>query len=1005
MIVSGRHKVSTRGQTFRSGSVNLILLRIIELIAFFWIMFIARYIGEFTYRTRDLSMILLLAAILYYGGGWVWDLISKARHWHQSHRERTLLWYTSYVDLLAVMGLIYVTGTIESPFVFLLTVPLFFAGNMFSWKTTVRWFLVPAMFIISALALLELKGIVPHQSCYEFNAGMYLNHNYLAGSLLVICAFVSLVLFLSNAFQDRLNITMERLREKGDESDSRLSELMRLHDISIGINSAMSIDTLLKIMAKEATLLIEQPWAGILLFNDRQEITHSVFVGINQDSAVKLGKKFRRGGLSEWIWSHNAPIVIENIARDQRADGSELFSTFKVQSVVGYPLAYGNNVTGAIFAGGFEPQAITDHKIGLLQTLAAQLAASLEKSRLHDSMERKLRDRERQMEAMEKTNILKSDFVNHVSHELRTPLTSIKAYLETLEENIDDPNFTRAAEFLEITSKETNRLIRIVDDILDVSKIEFGERPLERSSFHLRDVVDDVLSMLSPTLNEKDLTAVVDIPDSLPRIDGDADLIKQVVINLVSNAIKYSSPSSSVTVSAVEEALDVVVSVQDNGIGIPANEVGSVFDKYFRVRARKDKAEGVGLGLAIVKNIVEQHGGVVGVKSTEGEGSTFTFTIPREHHTNDLVGYIAQVVDARDQLHDMLEVIVRMIAELLDARIVSLMLLDASREELFIKLSYGLDEWIVENTRVRVGEGIAGKVAQTGEGILIQNIEQNEMHTSPNNPQYETASLLSVPLVIGETVVGVINVNNKTDGKMFTQDDLSLIMSFSARISRALERVRVVEDADSYLEDTVAGFRRILEMQTKTKVIEQSVHLAVKVSRKLGLEEKDVRVIQYVASVHDIGMTEISDEILDKALNLTSEERNQIEQHPQRGAELVRPLEFVEHVSNIILYHHERVDGTGYPMGLRGDRIPIGARILAVIDAYQSMTEGRPYKPSRSVAETARELADCAGRQFDADVVDAFVSVLKEDGLLTAEQEQEFKRRIQSLADAPTRGS
>jgi putative methionine-R-sulfoxide reductase with GAF domain len=375
----------------------------------------------------------------------------------------------------------------------------------------------------------------------------------------------------------------------------------------------------------------------------------------------------------------------------------------------------------------------------------------------------------------------------------------------------------------------------------------------------------------------------------------------------------------------------------------------------------------------------------------------------RRIRAEDLIGYIGQVVDAREQLHEMLELIVKMIAELLQARIVSMMLLDSSREHLFIKMSYGLDEWIVENTRVRLGEGIAGKVAKTGEALLIRNIEKNDTYSSPNNPQYDTASLLSVPLVVNDVIVGVINVNNKTDGKPFTNDDLNLIISFSERISRALERVRAVEDSHAFLEDTIEAFRRMLETQTKTKVIEQAVNLAVKVSRNLELEEKEVAVVQYVASVHDIGMTEVSDKILNKALNLTTEEREKIEQHPQRGAELVRPLEFVEQVSNIILYHHERVDGKGYPMGLRGSQIPLGARILAVIDAYQSMTVGRSYKPAKSASMAAEELVTCAGRQFDTGVVDAFVTVLRGDGLLTGEQEKELKRKLHGQRETLTR--
>ncbi|HEX6790040.1 MAG TPA: HD domain-containing phosphohydrolase, partial [Candidatus Krumholzibacteria bacterium] len=810
-----------------------------------------------------------------------------------------------------------------------------------------------------------------------------------------------LVIFLSNAFQDRMNSSIERLRKKRQESEVRANELSRLYDISIGINQAISLETLLKIVAKEATLLLDRPWASIVLFNQKQEITHSVFVGLNQSREMKLDKRMRRGGLNEWVWTHNAPISVEDTTRDKRANCSDFMNHFGIRSMVGFPLSSGSQVLGVIYTGDFAPRAVTETHMRLLTILSQQLTVAIEKSRLYDSLERKIRDLERNLEASQKAGSLKSDFVNHVSHELRTPLTSIKAYVETLVNNADETNFPQRREFLEIVNKETNRLIRIVNDILDVTKIEFGQRAISRTGLDLRAIVEDAVSVVGPSLREKSIGVAVEVPGELPRIEGDPDLLKQVFINLLINAVKYSSRNTTITVAAREEAVNVLVSVADQGIGIARDELGNVFDKYFRARSLKDsKLEGLGLGLAIVKNIVEQHGGSIRVESEEGRGSTFHFTLPREHCFNDLVGYIGELVDAREQLHEMLELIVRMIAELLQAKRVSLMLLDKDRSELFIKMSFGIEEWVVENTRVRIGEGIAGKVAATGEPLLISNIEENEVYSAPNSPQYETSSLLSVPLRVHDVVVGVINVNNKTSGQPFDTDDLNLLISFSERISRALERVRVVEDSHLFLQDTIEAFKRILDNQTKTRVIEMAVNHAVKVARKLGLPEKDVSVIQYVASVHDIGMTEISDEILNKALNLTNEEMRIVQRHPERGAELIRPLEFVEQVSNIILYHHERWDGRGYPMGLKGDEIPIGGRILSVIDAYQSMTIGRPYKHRMTVERAVQELFECAGTQFDRAVVDAFASVLVEDGQLTG-RDKNRRRQLAGTSVGP----
>jgi signal transduction histidine kinase len=960
--------------------------------------FAARFLGDFTYRTNVLVILFLVAAFLQYNGEWLWEGIGSRIGWDKKRCNVALLWYSSYVDLAAVVGLIHFTGTVESPFLFMLTIPLFFVCNTFTWKVTAAYFVSASLIALGVIGYLEMQGTLPHYSVYSTSPGVFMNPHYLAGSLLVIGAFVSLVIYLSNAFQDRMSTSLERMRRKRDESETRVNELARLYDISTGINAAISLETLLKIVAKEATLLLERPWASIILFTQKQEVTHSVFVGVNQNRELKFDKRMRRGGLSEWIWTHNTPIVVEDTTRDKRANCSEFLGHFDIRSIAGFPLTSGKQVMGIVFTGDFAARAMSDQHMRLMTTLCQQLSVAIEKSRLYDSLERKIRELERQLDTLEKTNILKSDFVSHVSHELRTPLTSIKAYVEALVDNSDDPRFIQRKEFLDMVSKETNRLIRIVNDVLDVSKIEFGQRPITRTPVDLSAVMAEVLDMLSPSLRERSVRIEADVPSDLPRIEGDPDLIKQVFINLISNAIKYSPRGTTVTVAAREEAVNIVMSVADQGVGIPKDEIGSVFDKYFRARSQKEsKMEGLGLGLAIVKNIVEQHGGVVRVESHEGKGSTFYFTLPREHCFNDLIGYIGEVVDAREQLHEMLELIVRMIAELLNAKRVSLMLLDKSRSELFIKMSFGIEEWVVENTRVKVGQGIAGMVVERGEPLLIANIEENDIYIAPNSPQYDTVSLVSVPLRVNDVVVGVINVNNKTNGRPFDRDDLNLLMSFSERISRALERVRVVDDSHTFLQDTIDAFKRMLETQTKTKVIELAIDHSVKIARKLGLPEKEVSVIQYVASVHDIGMTEISDEILNKALHLSSEEMRQIQRHPERGAELIRPLEFVEAVSNIILYHHERWDGSGYPMGLKGEEIPVGARILAVIDAYQSMTLGRPYRTRKSAETALGELVENSGAQFDRDVVEAFVRVLKEDGKLAARDERDLIKKLREV--------
>lgn len=982
---------------------SLLHLRMVELVTFFVIVFVSRDLADFTYPTSIHALFLIAAMLqgvaLVPRVWWV-----RLFGWSDHQISSWNLWYSSIVDFLTVIGIVHLTGTIESPFLFLLVVPLFFASHVFSWRVSMLGFLPGVVFVVGLLGYLELAGVLTHVNCYATDPGAHSNPHYLTGSLLVLSGFLSLILFLSNAFQDHFLESIDTLNARDKEKKVKIHELSRLYDISLGVNAVMTVETLLKMVAKEATLLLSQPWAGIVLFNEDAEITHSIIVGIPENFLSTLGTRIRKGGITEWICKNNKPAVVNDVLADKRAATGEFLLASNIRSLIGLPLTNGQRVMGVIYVGDFVRKDFEAREIRLLSIMSDQLAIAIAKSKLYESLRRTIESQQRRLENLEKVNHLKSEYVSHVSHELRTPLTSIKAYMETLLNNIEDLSLEDQREFLGIVSNESERLIRIVNDILDVSNIEFGQRPLQRSTFHVSDIIGEVVRMLRPKVESKGIKIETEIPGNLPSVEADKDLLTQVFVNLVTNALKYSPEGTRIRVRAIEQPVDLAISIEDEGIGIPESQIDKIFDRYFRVKSEQSRHyDGVGLGLAIVKNIIEQHAGSITVTSEENVGSVFTFSIPKKHCVNDLLGYIAQNIGAKSELHEMLTLMVRMIAELLSAKIVSLMLLNQNRSELFIKVSYGLDEWIVDQARVKVGEGIAGRVAQTGEPLLIENIEENGVYMSPNNPQYETMSLLSVPLRVQDMIVGVVNVNNKLSGQPFNQDDMSLLMSFAERISKALERMRTAENSQTYLRDTIEAFRKMVERQVETRSIEMIVDLAVRLARKIKLQEKEVKVIQYVASVHDIGMTAVGDDILNKTFNLSPEEIERIRIHPEIGTELIRPLEFVEAVSNIILHHHERVDGLGYPMGLKGDRIPVGSRILSVIDAYQSMTTDKPYRKRMTVNEAVNELVTCSGKQFDVDIVSNFIGLLADEGALSDIKMKEFKRMLQGIAHAGNR--
>jgi two-component system phosphate regulon sensor histidine kinase PhoR len=227
---------------------------------------------------------------------------------------------------------------------------------------------------------------------------------------------------------------------------------------------------------------------------------------------------------------------------------------------------------------------------------------------------------------------MKSDFVSGVSHELRTPLSSIKAYIEMLVDGEAADEQTRQ-EFYNIIQSETNRLSRLIDNILNISRIESGVVKVQREQVSLPKLISEAMDVMRPQARAKQITLVEQPTPLYYTIQADKDMVYQALLNLIGNAIKYTPAGGKVTVDTTvdETARTAAVHVADNGVGIPPEAVPHVFDKFYRVPDHKKMAKGTGLGLNLVKHIVETvHQGKVAVISEVGKGSRFTMTLPTD---------------------------------------------------------------------------------------------------------------------------------------------------------------------------------------------------------------------------------------------------------------------------------------------------------------------------------------------------------------------------------------
>ncbi|HYM80914.1 MAG TPA: HD domain-containing phosphohydrolase [Candidatus Limnocylindria bacterium] len=698
-------------------------------------------------------------------------------------------------------------------------------------------------------------------------------------------------------------------------------------------------------------------------------------VRLLEESGVETPYLPEPGGPVEWVVRHEVPSYDEGGPTHAETRETLLWLS-SPRALATVPLTAGNTLYGLLLVAFPESRVFPADQLLFVQTLGDALALALERAeliRLLDDERHRRSDIERRVLADEEAS---ASLMSVVAHEIRTPLTAIKAYTETLLETLENPHTPRER-FLGIINDECDRLTRLVTDILDLSRLEAGQRPLRLSRLEPRVIVDDVLAGLAPLARPRQVAFGISIESDL-AVDADADLLKRLLINLLANAIKYSPVGAEVRLDASARGEEWCVTIADEGPGIPPEDLPRVFERFFRSRQPGDQhIEGSGLGLAIARGIVELHGGRIWVEAASPCGSRFSFTMPIRQMASSHARRIARQIVGRAEVRELFEATVEMVAAAMDAEIVSLMMVDPDAGDLFIAASCGLENQNLSVRRTTVRSGVAGSVAAWGRPVLVDNIETDRRFRRLNHPQYSTKSLLCVPLRVESEVLGVINVNNKASREAFDEHDLSLLVALVERIGSAVERAYAYPDSNRAIAEALEAVRSITRLRREWLLGSHSqVRRARATARELELSAADVDVIGYVAAIHDLGMTRLQRELFEKRGQLEQDQRDALVQHPEVSVEIIRPLEFLGSVRDLILSHHERWDGTGYPRGLIGEEIPLGGRILAVVDAYESMTRERPYRGARPGAEALAELRHEAGTQFDPRVVEALARVL-----------------------------
>ncbi len=292
------------------------------------------------------------------------------------------------------------------------------------------------------------------------------------------------------------------------------------------------------------------------------------------------------------------------------------------RSVVFAPMFWEGSGIGAIWVGRPFAGAFTDKQIALLKSFADQAVIAIQNARLF----REIQEKSAQLEVANKH---KSEFLANMSHELRTPLNAIIGFSEVLSEQMFGELNEKQTEYLKDIHESGRHLLSLINDILDLSKIEAGRMELEVSTFHLPTAIANAMTLVRERAQRHGIQLELNVDEQLDQFTGDERKFKQIMLNLLSNAVKFTPDGGRVAVSARNGADKVEIAVKDTGIGIAPEDQAAVFEEFKQVgRDRLRKAEGTGLGLALTKRFVELHGGMIRLQSAPGAGSTFTVSLP-----------------------------------------------------------------------------------------------------------------------------------------------------------------------------------------------------------------------------------------------------------------------------------------------------------------------------------------------------------------------------------------
>jgi putative nucleotidyltransferase with HDIG domain len=718
------------------------------------------------------------------------------------------------------------------------------------------------------------------------------------------------------------------------ETERRNLEISALYETAIATNSLVDVSVLLDNLGTQVQKLLSPDTFIVILFDQEQDDFEMAYIlDHNQRLTEFEGRRIplAEGGLTSWVIQQGKSLFVQDILTDP-LPVKPMHVQRPSRSWIGVPMLVRSELSGVLLVQSYDPYQFQQEDLRFLESVAGQFATSLNNARLYAAARR-------QASQLAVVNDLAREMALHVDLD-RLCSTVVEHLLDAFDYlhvvvlllNTDNGQLTPRAAAGRLAQSRP---------IESLPSMQIGEGIIGQAALTQRPV------LVNDTRLSKDFIALHDVQIrselAVPLKSGD-ELIG--VLNIDSARLDGFDSSDVVVLSTL------------------ADQLATAIGKARLIEETQQRAA------SLERQIAETHQRV--------EELSLLFDVSRDFSS------------APPNYDAITKSIARRFIAFSGAEACSISLLEPDQETMIVIASYlsaegsapgEVNEWLGHMYKLSDFPGRAAYL----ESNLAMQIRRDDPDADLQELSYmenhDVAVQLILPMISRDRTIGSIELETKNPDIEFLPERLTVMTTLANQAAITLDNARLYEELEASFVETVVGLAKAIDARD-TYTGDHSKRLAdlgVRLSERLAMNPKDVQAVRWASLLHDIGKIGVPDEILRKPGPLNEEEWALMRRHPALGAEIIAPFHQLSSVIPLIRAHQEKFDGTGYPEGLAGEEIPLGARILAVVDTYGAITDERVYRSARSHTDAINEIRDCSGSHFDPRVVQAFLEIIKEE--------------------------